>query len=100
MKDKKKPYWNYKNVATRKGEVIDIIISRNTPKEESDDTKNRKAIQEDIIKMIKEGKGRIETFDYLWNKYKDTKLCMYISQWYEHHYARLKQKDKCDDEGR
>ena len=99
MKDRRK-YWTQEYVAKRKGDIIDVEFSQSTPKKETEDTINRKAIQTDLVNLIKQGRSREEIFDYLWDKYKGTKQCMYISQWYEHHYARLKQNDTRKFEGR
>ena len=58
----------------------------------TDDTIERKDINSDIIKMISEGKGKIEIMTTLTNKYPNSKLAKYFERWYEHH--KEKQNDK------
>lgn len=87
------------------------IIGNNIEREEerkrknnqkSTDTIERQAIRDDIIRMIKEGKGRLAVVDYLLNTYEDSKLSIYFSQWYDYYYERIKKEKSVinDDEGR
>lgn len=88
---------------------ISEIIANNIEREKresnqkSADTIERQAVREDIIRLIKEGKGRTYVVDYLLNTYKDSKLSIYFSQWYDYYYEKI-QKEKSaridDDEGR
>ena len=70
-------------------------------KKASPDAILRSQIYKDLKDMISAGKGKVETLDFLYNRYKDQKLSIYFSQWYDHFYAKLnKEKDSkgMDDE--
>ena len=61
---------------------------------ESEDTKIRKAIHKDIMKMIKDGKKKEEILEQLLDKYKGTNPCNYIPQWCDYHYEKIKKEDE------
>ena len=63
----------------------------NKPK--SKDTVDRMSIHRDIKKMLSEGKDKIEIIASLNNKYPDTHLSVFFSQWIEYHIEKEDYKD-------
>lgn len=52
----------------------------------------REEIHTTIIRMISEGKGKIETLIFLNNKYPDYKFSEYFEKWYVYHSQKKETK--------
>lgn len=74
----------------RMGVVQSEYLSKQ--KKTNPDSLLREEIHTAIIKMISEGKGKIETLIFLNNKYPDYKFSEYFEKWYLYHSQKKKLK--------
>jgi len=73
-----------REISKRDGDIYYHEITKNKPKI-SEETQYRQEINADIIKMVSEGKGKVEILIFLNNKYENSKFSKFFEQWIEHH---------------
>lgn len=85
-----------KEIGKQRADIWDSE-QRNKNKVIFQETIDRQNINNDIIRLISEGKGKIETLAFLNNKYPNSRLSKYFESWYNHHKERKNRKKPLND---